>query len=425
MTTRICVATAVIAMVAGLTLVAGQPLSFGVSSELLLTPRPTLLVESFASIFTVSYAFGDVLLATSTSEYRHYGFLWQGFGVMATRGPIALQADCLFTGITAEYLYGQLIVSTTIAGVEVGIYAAQLSGAVLGGPADGWAFRVAGSIGGVNIVSITEMGARIQDDDYDGITIVYAPTGDHKRYATNPLVRGQGFTGEKLTVSGLSVCCVEDLGATLYITCQSPSFQTLTVEAEGIDIGLCWLSLDLEVSFQLQTKSLVLTPTLVVGETVCIDAYVDVRTNAPDDTLYGNFLDLTGITVYGLGLTCSWNGVTVRELVVLDTGRYAITTPEYGSVIESIADAVADGHEFYADYWELVSVEVRQDGCCGGITSFLANTYFDRDAGGIFGWGVTHVALEAALSSGIFLTGRMEVDAAGLDHVGFGVALRW
>jgi len=428
MTTRILIAATMAVVVFGLTLVAGS-FSGSFTGELLIDPAPNLAFQSLDFIFTLNYAFGG-FLSTSESEFCLLGYIWQGFGVTGTLGAFDVQADLLFGPSTNDFLYAQEIITTSIAGVEIGWYWATLSDAVLGGPADGFAVRLAGRVGHLDFVSITEFAARIKNDDFDGITIVHAATGLYKSYDTFPISTLQtgscsnGWSGEKLTVSGLQVGCVENIATTLYMSCLS-GFEWIKFEVEGIDTGLCWLDLDLELTFEVQTKSVVITPTFVLGESACIDVYMDVRTGAPDDTLYGGFTTITDITLYGLGLTYSWNGVTVKELTLFDTGRYAITTPDYGSVIEKIADAVDDGHEYFPDYWELLSIEVAQDGCCGGITSFLVNTYFNQNAGGIFGWGMTHVEATFAVNPTLSLGGEIEVDTTRLTQLGWRIEVSW
>lgn len=408
----------------GLTLMAGNPLSGKWSSEITVEQGDINSFKTLDSVLDLTYSFGS-LLPTSESEFKLFGFIWQGFGVTGTLGAFDIQGDVLFGPSTADYIYSQLIVSMSIAGIDFGFYFAQLSDAVLQGPADGFAIRVAGSSGALDITSITEFGARIKDDDFDGITIYHAATGLYKRYITNPIVPGQGFTGEKLTVSGWSLGCVEDITTTLYVTCGG--FEWVKFELEGIDPGLSWLSFDIELTFKLQTKSVVLTPTLQLGERLCIDTYLEVLTGAPDNTIYNSFTSLTGISLYGLGFTSSWNGVAIKDLTVLDTGHYAITTPEYGSVIEEIIEALEDGHEFYSEYWELFSIAVTGDGCCGGSYRFLLNSYFNKNATNLFGWGMTHVEGRFPISSMIFLTVEIEVDddTPGLDHFGFGFEVGW
>jgi len=427
MTRKILIAAMLMMALLSLTLLAESPFGGSWTSEITFEQGEINPFKSLDSILNLNYSFGS-FLSTSESEFKLFGFIWQGFGLTGTLGAFEIQGDLLFGPSTADYIYGQLIISMSIAGIDFGFYAAQMSDAVLQGPADGFAIRLAGSAGTLDITSITEMGAQIEDeddDDFNGITIYHASTGLHKHYVTNPLVVGQGFTGEKVTVSGWSFGCVEDIATTLYMTCEG--FDFIKFELSGIDVGLCWLSFDVELKFKVQTKSIVLTPTLVLGETVCIDVYAAVLTDAQDNTIFGSFTSLTGISLYGLGFTSSWDGVTIKDVTVLDTGHYAITTPEYGSVIEEIVEALQDGHEFYPDYWELFSIAVTGDGCCGGSYTFLANTYFDRTATNLFGWGMTHIEGRFPISSMIFLTVEIEVDddMPGLDHFGFGFEVGW
>jgi len=417
----------------GLTLLAGNSFSGSWSSKTTFEQGDINPFRSLDSVLDLNYSFGS-FLGASTSEFMLFGFIWQGFGVTGTLGAFDIQGDLLFGPSTADFIYDQLIVTTSIAGIDFGFYFAQVSDAVLQGPADGFAIRLAGSTGAFDIVSITEMGAQIEDeddDDFNGITIYHASTGLYKHYTTNPMVVGQGFTGEKVTVSGWSFGCVADIATTLYMTCSG--FDSIKFELTGIELGCNWLTFDGELKFQTQTKSLVLTPQLNLGDAACIKVYAAVLTDAPvgldtTNTIFGDYSSITGISLYGLGFTSSWDGVTIKGLTVLDTGHYAITTPEYGSVIEEIVEALEDGHEFYPEYWELISIEVIGDGCCGGSYTFLANTYFDKNATTLFGWGMTHIEGRFPISSKLFLTTEVKVDddtPYGLDHFGFGFEVGW
>jgi hypothetical protein len=412
---RIIVATLVVMTLVGLTLL-GSPLSGSWMSELTFTRDDDLLIRSLDSLLITDYTV-DGHSATSFSEFHLLGYIWQEFEVMGTLGAFEYQANVLFGPSTADFIYAQFIGSLSIAGFDFGFYFAQLSSAVLGGAADGFAIRLAGSIGMVDVVSITELGAKIADDDFYGITIVHAISGLERSYLVDPVVFGQGFTGQKVTVSGLSFGCVDNVSATLYVTCAG--FDFITLEMEGIQLGIPWLTVDLDITFQTSSKTLALTPTLVLADVLCMDVYAELLT---DESMSTSF---TGFSIYGLGFSYSANGVTVKELTVFDTGRYAITTPEYGSVIEEIAEALEDGHEYYAEYWEMFSIEVVRDGCCGGTNRFLANVYFEQDAGGIFGWGMMHFEGEVAISSTISLSGQLEVSVDGLEYFGFGVEVSW
>ena len=395
-----------------LPLLAG-PLSGSWEATLAIDPDPFSFSE-LSSIFILNYE-TDSFLATSESELVLSGFIWQGFGVTGQLGAFNIQGDLLFGVSTADFIYNQLIFTVKIAGVDLGFYAAGLSDAVLGGPADGVALRIAGTAGKLDIESITELGARIEDDDFHGITIYHTATGLHKHYTTNPMAVGQGFTGQKLTVSGFAFGCVEDIATTLYLTCEN-GFEFIEFGLTGIESGVPWLNFDLDLRFTAQTKSLIVSPVGAWEETGCLEFYATV------DQIDGA---VSGLTFYGLGMTVGWNGVSFRALSVLDTGRYVITTPEYGSVIEEITMAIDNGHDFYPDYWELFSIEVTEDGCCGGSQSFLVNTYFERTSTALFDWGMVHAEAVLPIGSIFSLTGAVEATTSGLDHFALGFKVGW
>ncbi len=443
MTRKILLVGAVALVLSGLAVLAASPFSGSWDAALAVSPA-TLSFSQFSSVLTVDYTLG-AFTTTSDSEVYLAGFIWQGFGITGSLGGFTVQGDVLFGPSTASFLYDQLIVTTNIAGIDLGLYAAQLSGDVLGGPADGAVLRIAGSIGSLEVVNCFEMGARIKDADYHGITIVHASTGLSKTYITNPLVPGQGFTGDKLTVSGWSFACLSDGSASLYMTDQG--LDSLELDLTGIKTGLSWLTLDLALTFELQTKAVVLTPTLNLGTAACIVPYLDVRTPAADNTLSPGLSSITGISLDGLSITYTAGNVTLRDLTVLDTGRYAITTEDYGSRIESYADALANGDQTYPDYWELLSLAVSTSGCCGGTATFLVNTYFTHNTtgllhatsalpesrpmglapsfGNLFGWGMTHIEASLPVNHALSFTALFEVSTTGIDQVGGGINLTW
>lgn len=427
MTKRMPMASILMIAQIGLALLASGHLSGSWSSQITFEQGDILSLRRLDSVLNLNYSFGS-FLSRSTSEFIPFGFIWQEFRVTGTLGTFDIQGDLLFGPSTGDYIYGQFIVQSSIAGIELGLYAAQLSDAVLQGPADGFALRLAASTGALDIEAVIEMAAQIEDEgdnDFKGITIYHAATGLHKHYVTNPVVVGQGFTGEKVTVSGWSFDCVEDIAVTLHMTCER--FDFLKLELSRVDLGLSWLMFDVELTFRVQTKSVLLTTTFAPGKAGCINVYATLLTGAQDNKLYQNFTSITGIDLYGISFAYSWKGIKVKALTVLDTGHYAITTPEYGSVIEEITKALKYDHEYYPHYWELLSVEVTGgEGCRKGFT-FLANTYFDKNATNLLGWGMTHIEGKFSISSKVSFTAEIEIDGGTprLDHFGFGFEVGW
>jgi hypothetical protein len=413
MTQRILLVGVVVLLLFGLSALATSPFSGSWEAALAISPSP-FSISQFSSLLTVDYTIGG-FTASSDSEVHLTGFIWQGFGITGSLGAFNVRGDVLFGPSTGDFIYDQLIITTDIAGISFGLYAAQLSSDVLGGPADGSVLRVAGSVTSLEIVNCFEMGARVEDADCDGITIYHAATGLRRYYATNPLMVGKGFTGDKLTVSGWSFACLSNGSVSLYMSDQG--FDSLQFDLSGLGTGLSWFNVDVALTFQLQTKALVLTPTVNFGDSTCIDTYLEARMGSADTSI-------VGIELYGIGATYTAGDVTVKDVSVLDTGRYAITTEEYGSVIEDRGDAVAGGHEVCAGYWEMLSIAVAGDACCGYRYSFLADTYF-ASGGGLFDWAMAHLEATIPVSQALSIRGLLEVSTSGLNHLGLGVALSW
>ena len=364
----------------------------------------------------VDYTLGEVVLSTDGLLVLPGTWVWQGFTAVGRFGGYGLTTNVLFGPSTTDYLYAEAIVELSIGGIDVAWHAAQLSGAVLGGPADGWALRIAGSVGAMDLVSISEFGARIEDDEFDGITIVHAATGLERHYATDPLVPGQGFTGEKLSLRGLPFFCAE-IDAGLYFTCAG--FEYVSFGVRGIEVGAVpWLTFDVDLTFELQSKSLVLMPRLSLGEVFCVELYTELDWDALTRLL-------SGIGLYGMELSCELGPVTVRDVVVLDLNRYGITTEAYGGVVERLIDAIEAGHEVYPDYWEMFSIAYHGEGCCGGGFTFLLNVYFDETSTSLFDWAMTYVEAEVPLAGGFSFTLGTVTIPAGVDSLTFGFHLDW
>jgi len=365
--------------------------------------------------FGVDYTLGAVTLSTDGLLVLPGAWVWQGFSAVGRFGGYGLTTNVLFGPSTTDYLYTEAIVELSIGGIDVAWHAAQLSDAVLGGPADGWALRIEGTVRTLDLVSISEFGARIEDDEFGGITIVHAATGEERHYATDPVVLGQGFTGEKVTLRGLSLGCAE-MDAGLYFRCAG--FEYVSFGITGIEVGAVpWLTFDADLTFELQTKSLVLTPKLSLGNAFCVEVYAELDWDA------STWL-LDGIAVYGIELASEIGPVTVRDVVVLDLTRYAITTEAYHSVVERLTDAIEDGHDVYRDYWEMFSIAYRGDGCGGGDLTLLANVYFDEASTSLFDWAMTHVEAEVPLARGVSFTLALEA-GAGVGSLLFGFHTDW
>jgi hypothetical protein len=344
-------------------------------------------------------------------------WVWQGFTAVGELGGFGAYATALLGGDIAKSLYAETIMTFSIAGIDFALHAAQLSEHVHGGPADGAALRVAGSVGSFGIVSVTEFGAQIEDNEFGGITIVHAATGRERHYLTDPRVVGEGFTGQKLTINHFVFCCGEDITATAYIDCDGLDYISFGVEDLMVS-NLQWLAIDVQLKFELQTKSLLVTPKLVLGDIACFELYVGY-------TPTGGAVGVDTIDVNGLELVCQIGPVTVRDVSLFAPSDLALTTERYGSRVLPIVDILASGMDYYPDYWEMFSIAYAGPACCAGEYNFLANVYFDHNSTSLFDWAMTHIEAMMPFGESLVFTFGMEVTQTGLEYLSFGFEARW
>ena len=343
-------------------------------------------------------------------------WVWQGISGYTAVNGLVCKADILFGPSTGDFLYAQTLVSASIGGIDFAWHAAQLGNAVLGGPADGWALRVSAAARGLEIVSISEFGARIEDADFDGITIVHAATGEERHYATDPLVAGRGFTGEKASFRARDLACAELLAITVYASCTG--LQYVALEATNLAASTSWVSLNTEMVLRPEAKDFSLWPTVVLDDTACFQLYADLAW----DPVTGL---IDGIAVSGLELACAIGSFRIRDVAVLDLSRYVITTEAHENQVEKLSEALAQGHDYYPDYWEMLSLSYTTQGCGGTTFSLLANSFFGGASCGLFDWAMSHVEATIPLSSSLSFSIQLEALSAGFSRFGFGVALSW
>jgi hypothetical protein len=167
------------------------------------------------------------------------------------------------------------------------------------------------------------------------------------------------WAGIDITVE-FPFCCA-DVTATLDITCDG--FQEACFGVSGVAIpNLPWVTIDAEVCFLLETKTLTLSPVFDFGADVCFDLYIcEVATGGvgPDTALVlGDFY------IEGIGLTCEIGGVSFTGLSY------------WGDYCDLKPDALGD-------YWEMYQIATTEDACCGPFDFDIA-VYFDAGGAALF-----------------------------------------
>jgi len=173
-------------------------------------------------------------------------------------------------------------------------------------------------------------------------------------YFGDPAVDGcdLNWTGIDITVD-FPFCCA-DVAGTISFDCDG--FQSACFDVDGIALpNFPWLTLGAELCFELQTKTLVLSPTFDFGDIACFDVYFDVASE-------GNLI-IGDIEITGIGLECTIGGVDFTGVSYWGTG-------DKPSIL------------YGTDYWEGYQITTTDDGCCGPF-SFDISVFFDH-AGNLF-----------------------------------------
>jgi hypothetical protein len=150
------------------------------------------------------------------------------------------------------------------------------------------------------------------------------------------------FNGVIITID-FPFCCAE-ISSEISFTCEG--FEYVEFSTTGIQLpGISWATLDAVLTFTVDEKTLVITPSFDFGAVACFDIYL-----SDPATLFGD------ITVDGIGLSCTIGGVEFTGISFWGEG----TKP-----------GLLKG----TPYWEAYQIATTDDGCCGPF-SFDITIYF-------------------------------------------------
>jgi hypothetical protein len=154
------------------------------------------------------------------------------------------------------------------------------------------------------------------------------------------------FNWTGITITGSFPFCCADVAFTLTFDCDG--FDQICFTADGIALpGITWATLDAELCFTMQTKTLVVTPVFDFGATACFNVYLS---SPASGLLFGD------ISVDGIGLTCTIGGVQFTGLSYWGAGA---------------KPGLLKG----TTYWEVYQIKTTDDGCCGPFAFDIA-VYF-------------------------------------------------
>jgi len=316
-----------LAMIFGLGLFASaQSLTGTWYGEATITGFPSPISVSFTSKLTVNYTVGGWTF-TSYSVLGSGGWSDQTFSASGALGAFSFSSLVDFDPSPPGFDKWNVTAGLSLGGMTLGLDW-TLTGP--GGTHPGLAVILTGS-GSTGIVDIT----------------IAVGFGDPATPACD-----LDWQDVKIT-AGFPFCCA-DVASTLYFTCDGFEYATFAVTGIALP-NFPWLTLDATLKFELQTKTLTLSPKFNFGADVCFDLYYDVAKSGGVGP--ATVLTLGDITFSGIGLTCEIGGVSFTGISYWGTG----TKP-----------GILKG----TDYWEAYKIATTDTGCCGPFT-FDLTVFFD------------------------------------------------
>jgi len=384
-------------------------------AEIGLSPQGPQAFSSFESTLDIGFSLSFLEVA-SVSDFLFDGWLWQEFDLTAVLSGIRFEGQMLFEPQSGSFLYAQGILSFEFPPITLSLYGAAVGATQSESANYGYVFDIYGEIfnGILSFESATFISA-----DLSGITFTAATSQTDsslimKTFTTDPTIDSPplAFSGQEITLRASLFGCTEFTSVTTF---GKVGFESEEIELVFLGVFGLPLNITLDFMYTLQTKSYAFTPTLET-EYGCLSVYT---------TLLGSGGVITGVEVYGIAFRCSLAGATLTSISNLNTVDYVITTPEFGLVVESLTEAIEEGHLYYPqDYWELVSIviDVPPVGC--GF-SFSADTFFSTSTGLLFDWARTTMGVTLALGSSVSTSSSITVDTGGFSEWTLSFALSW
>jgi len=198
-------------------------------------------------------------------------------------------------------------------------------------------------------------------------------------------------------------CDCAEIASEIYFTCLN-GFEYVEFAASGIVIpNLPWVSLDALLHFELQTKEITITPVFDFGTIVCFDLFFEV--DEDEGAVFPvDVLSLNSISIIGIGIGCTIGGVDFYALSMFDE----------------------DGVDGDGLYWEVYSIDVGADACCGGVFEFSLDMYFDDGQATLFEVALIDADMKVNVTTQFAFTMGLEVDVtAGFTEWCLGFEVIW
>ncbi len=365
----------VLAMTVGWGIAATAQLTGSWCTDVAINPQ-TPAVTSFASTLIVDYDVGGWTFA-SKSGLTLAGWSAQEFTAGGLLGALRLESDLIFNPAAASF-------TRWTANGSLGIFGVTLTGLFLLGPAgSGWTFGGSGVAGDLTadlsvFLNMDVAGALIRQTDscmcWDGMRIhLCFPFGCIEQVCSTFSFDTSGLAGVEFCVSDIPVPTIE------------------------------WLSLSACVDFVVgpnEGKSVSLTPSLKMPAG-CFTLYSSILT-APG----AGSLSITGLSIYGFGLSCTVGGVRFTDATSLSPSKNLAVTGD-------------------AAYWEKMRFSSVTDSCCGGAFNFDVTLWFLQTSTQLFDLGKTSIALSYGFGENLTARTGASITTLGVVEWDLGFCLSW
>ena len=173
-------------------------------------------------------------------------------------------------------------------------------------------------------------------------------------------------------------------------------FSSLALSLSAIDVpGIPWLTLAGKLSYEVDEKTLTLSPSVDLIESACFEVLSEID--------FAGNLALMAWNIYGLGFSFELGAISVEALSYLDAA-----------------------HTIEGEYWESLAISYNQNGCCGRISGNLT-WLFLRGGMRLFDTARLRATTTVLLSPQLKATGVVDYDleAGACDELGLALAVSW
>jgi hypothetical protein len=201
---------------------------------------------------------------------------------------------------------------------------------------------------------------------------------------------------------GFSLSCLDLVTATLKMrnptTAGQSAFDELSFSTTGLDLGLLGITFDARIAFELDEKTVTLTPALNLETGTCFTVYASLGSGTAGQW------EITSLSIYGIRILQAWDGVSFESLSYLD-----------------------DLHHVKDTYWERFTIKsVGGDACCAGRIEFSVSAYFEETSSSLFDLAETEASLSFGLTNALTIRLKAVVASqAGPEELVFGWSLTW